>query len=381
MRESVFQQIWKDEALSSRGFVTLCNQRFRVLSAGEHNPGDGPDFKNARLQFEDGTILAGDIELHISEAEWFAHNHQTDPGYNSVILHVFLSAGIRAAVSPNGTSPLRLDFTPYLSATMVSKVHRPAALPCTPALRYISEDVMKQQLVRARREYFDARIGQLSELWRPGSNIQSAFSALVFIAMAEGLGIERNRKPMRLLAEKCYDAIASVRCSMEAENILVEASGLVESSRSLLNRQEWDFSGSRPGNKPKDRIHQLGIIAANLHKLSARELVRSPDSCWNRLTEGVGSSERMELLAHLVWYPAVYLLGSMVRSETLCGFGYQSWENRPARVPAFILEELRNSGFPKGVLEPHLGLVHQFKRYCRAGACGSCEVGRASGVA
>lgn len=380
MRESVFQQIWKEEALSPQGFVTLCNLRFRVLSAGEHNAGDGPDFRNARLQLEDGTILAGDIELHISEAEWFAHNHHADPAYNGVVLHVFLSPGAQIAVPANGMPPLRLDFTPYMKAAMVSDAHRPVALPCTPALQYISENVMKQQLVRARREYFEARINQLSGLWRPGLDIQSAFSAMVFIAMAEGLGIERNRKPMRVLASKCYTTISGMRCSEEAGKLLLESSGLVENRGSLLSRQEWDLSGSRPGNKPKDRIRQLGLIAANLHNLSARELVRAPEAGWARLTEGLGSGERVKLLAHIVWYPAVYILGCIIHSESLCEYGYQSWEDRAVRVPSNIIEELQDSGFPKGVLEPHLGLVHQFKRYCSAGACGKCRVGRAAGV-
>ncbi len=380
MRESVFQKIWKREAEVSPGYVTLCSRRFTVISAGEHNPGDGPDFRNAKLLFEDGTLLAGDVELHLTEDEWYTHNHHTDMAYNAVLLHVFLTPGSKPATSPDLSRPLRLDYSPYLSATTVKKTHEGAELPCSRVLHYINESVISRQLEKARRDYFSARINQLMPFWETNSTIQLSFNKMLFTALAEGLGIEANRRPMKILAQALFHEIIHFEDPDSIETLLIEKSGISQQG-GVLSRQEWDLSGSRPGNKPKDRIHQLSIIGYNLRHIKKSDLLSRPDVCWQRLVAGTGSASRMGLLMHIVWFPALYILGSVVQSERLCTHAYSSWEERPAQVPPFVLEEFKQAGFPRGVLEPHLGLVHQLKRYCRVNECSKCEIGKKMGIA
>ena len=47
----------------------------------------GPDFFNARLAI-DNQAWAGNVEIHINSSDWYAHHHEQDNNYDTVILHV-----------------------------------------------------------------------------------------------------------------------------------------------------------------------------------------------------------------------------------------------------------------------------------------------------
>ena len=48
----------------------------------------GPDFRGARLCFDDGPEITGDVELHLHAGDWTAHAQ--DRAYDGVVLHVVL---------------------------------------------------------------------------------------------------------------------------------------------------------------------------------------------------------------------------------------------------------------------------------------------------
>jgi len=59
-----------------------------AIHPGKWNRLGGPDFQQARLHFR-GSILTGDIELHWSREDYFAHGHHEDRAYDNVILHAY----------------------------------------------------------------------------------------------------------------------------------------------------------------------------------------------------------------------------------------------------------------------------------------------------
>lgn len=65
----------------------LAGAQIEVLDPGELNLHAGPDFFAARIRI-DGLLWVGCVELHHAASEWFAHGHDQDPAYDSVILHV-----------------------------------------------------------------------------------------------------------------------------------------------------------------------------------------------------------------------------------------------------------------------------------------------------
>lgn len=60
-----------------------------VLSVGEWNHNEGPDFLNMALQVE-GKIIVGHGEVHWRSSDWEQHNHDAQPLYRGLALHIVL---------------------------------------------------------------------------------------------------------------------------------------------------------------------------------------------------------------------------------------------------------------------------------------------------
>ena len=85
---------WATGGLNARNrkLRTLAGSSVKVIHTGARNSGDGPDFLNAVIVIESPgqprRIVSGDIEMHLRVPDWFAHGHDANPAFASVILHV-----------------------------------------------------------------------------------------------------------------------------------------------------------------------------------------------------------------------------------------------------------------------------------------------------
>ena len=86
MREEFLYYLWENRLLNL-DLKTTDGEEISVLSVGNRNYDSGADFVNARVRI-DGTLWAGQVEIHVRASDWFRHRHQYDDNYNNVILHV-----------------------------------------------------------------------------------------------------------------------------------------------------------------------------------------------------------------------------------------------------------------------------------------------------
>jgi len=87
--EKLLQQIWSRRDFDTASATTADGRGITIIHTGKWNHHGGPDFKNARLRIGDADV-AGDVELHLRETDWHAHQHSADPAYANVVLHVVL---------------------------------------------------------------------------------------------------------------------------------------------------------------------------------------------------------------------------------------------------------------------------------------------------
>jgi len=87
MKEEFLHYVWKNGFFKHEELKTTQNQRVKIISKGFHNHNAGPDFLNAKIVIDD-ILWVGNIEMHKSSSDWYAHGHEKDPAYDNVILHV-----------------------------------------------------------------------------------------------------------------------------------------------------------------------------------------------------------------------------------------------------------------------------------------------------
>ena len=98
--EHALQSIWYEQLFPADKLALEDGRAVRVLSPGWWNRGEGPDFKNAQIEFA-GRLRTGDVEIHMNHGAWTAHGHQDDRRYDRVILHVVWESAPAAAPARN----------------------------------------------------------------------------------------------------------------------------------------------------------------------------------------------------------------------------------------------------------------------------------------
>lgn len=85
--EKLLHYVWQHKLFPLAPLTTTEGLSVEVVDPGLHNSNAGPDFFNAKVKI-DGTMWVGNVEIHERASDWFRHKHDTDPTYESVILHV-----------------------------------------------------------------------------------------------------------------------------------------------------------------------------------------------------------------------------------------------------------------------------------------------------
>lgn len=132
--------------------IRQAGEMYTVLVPGRRNTGPGPDFLHARIRFPDGSMRAGDIEIHCRTGGWYQHGHQWDIRYSNVILHVIMG----------GTAaPVKLSAN-QLVPTIYLPLRLPEDKPCENKWGTTPDAATTGQLIRllaAQRWYH--RLGRL----------------------------------------------------------------------------------------------------------------------------------------------------------------------------------------------------------------------------
>jgi hypothetical protein len=246
--EKLLQKIWLRGDFNRSAARLDDGRALRVIHPGKWNLLGGPDFKNARLMFDQGAELTGDVELHLKAGDWAAHGHAQDPAYNGVILHVVLfsptkGTATRGAAGERIPSLALLPLLPHdleeFAADEAIEVLSGHALANAPeelaalAPATLESALRDQAEKRWRQKVHYARL----RLERLGWEAACHHVAL------EILGYRFNRAPMLRIAGRW----PLTAWSSEA----FDADACFESERAA-----WSVQGVRPANHPRTRLRQ-----------------------------------------------------------------------------------------------------------------------------
>ena len=287
--------------------------RWRVRHPGRVNHDAGPDFVEAVLETPPGAVVRGAvIELHHRASDWQAHEHDRNPRYNAVTLHLILvenHPGI-PTLAANGRRIPRVVIDP---ARLLPPPARPVRRQRGDAGLWsygcrlpgaVGRD--RQQAAHVIGIAGDIRLAWLTRIFRldlaratphgePKPPAARIVEQVLYEGIADALGFSQNRTAMRQLARSVPLAALPRAAPLSldypdalarAATTLLTAAELVPTAPSRLPRQlpllagigeppsavtaprrahnhPWQANRTRPGNAPVRRIVALAALAVS----------------------------------------------------------------------------------------------------------------------
>lgn len=361
--------------------ATAAGKDIIVHHPGAGNKSDGPDFTDAEITI--GNLRwYGDVEIHWRLSDWNAHNHQHDPNFQNVILHVVFEETQQTIQRPDGSHIPTLCLSPYLSnplRSFIDQYRSRPQLPCSGQLSFISKEAFQRQLEKAHKEYFEQKVDDILGFYDPSLPPSKAWQKMLVTALFDGLGISHNRVPMQKLAASLFPEVANAQSARQLRQQAVTRSQIT-SSEKTTPRYRWKRKGCRPGNHPLPRIKQGADTLWHIYHYPMNGWWREdPENLWKKLVNSVTVTpsigrQRSSILFGTVFLPALYFLGNLFSYEALTNKSWNLWKHHQAKLPDSLLQILHDSPLPASIYAQKLGTIYQLRTYCYKKHCEQCEV-------
>ena len=267
MKEDFLHYVWKFQKFDGINFFTSDRENLHIINQGSHNLDSGPDFFNAQVEI-DGQIWAGNVEIHIKSSDWYAHNHQVDPAYDNVILHV---------VWTHDTDIFRRDGTTIPTLILKEKVSKDTLsqyqhlfsnpkkwIYCENDFGNIDSFTMDNWMERL---YLERLVRRSTVLQEELGSTHNHWEALLFRMLCKNFGLKINGESFLSIAKSIDFSVIS-KCSHDLqtlEAVLLGQAGLLDSDKS-----DW-YSQKLKSNyefvKHKYSLNNQNIIASKFFRL------------------------------------------------------------------------------------------------------------------
>lgn len=302
-KEDFLHYVWQQQYFDKTDLVTSQNEAIHVLKPGFYNTDAGPDFYSARLKIG-AEEWNGSVEIHIKASDWDRHQHQTDPKYNQVILHVVWEND-RPATRADGTAipaiELRGRVPLHLVNTYRQFLENRGKIPCEPFLPQVPEIIKTAMQERVRMERLTDKAERvLALLARTGNDWEE--TAYAWLLSNFGFKINQNGM-VRLATVLPYAILRRHRHQLPVlEALLLGQAGfltenpaddyLIGQQKEFaylrhkynlptgLQRSDWNFLRLRPANFPPVRLAQFAALLHRQEHLFANLLAIDSLSAW-----------------------------------------------------------------------------------------------------
>ncbi len=327
LSEKLLHFIWRYQRYDFQNLITETGQNLQIIQVGQLNTNAGPDFLEAKIQINE-ILWAGNIEIHIKSSDWLQHNHEQNPDYNNVILHVVWEND-KEIVRENGqnipTLSLKNKVENRLLSDYQSLMNNPAPIPCFSQfekINNITKMLMLEKILVNRLERKAEIV--LNLLNENNGDWEETTYQLLARSMGFGLNSMQFEQLAKLVPLKIIQKHNNNILSIEA--LLFGTAGLIdqpvdEYSTNLkkeflflkakykidhtIGGFEWKFMRLRPANFPTVRIAQFSQIVKNTRSLFSyfimfdnldnlkKMLATQPTTYWkSRVKFGESSNEK-----------------------------------------------------------------------------------------
>lgn len=390
----------------------------KILSPGVHNKDAGPDFSVARILIGDNE-WCGNVEIHVKASDWYRHRHDSDPAYDSVILHLVGISDTRVTRSDGSVIPQVEAVLPQSFYYTYSMLHSGlSGVRCSGMLREIPSVIREDWLEALSVERVYQKCRRILEYREFASG---DFEQAVFIALARALGFGLNGEPFEILARSIplKYIYRHGDSPLQIEAMLFGQAGMLDPQQYPydeyyqtlcreyqflrrkydlypIQRQMWKFSRTRPGNFPYRRISMLAGLLSKGGRISASLLETDCDydklkkllsleagGYWSKhgcfgendtdIPSGLSASSVESLMINLAvpgFYAYSVITGDPLPAERAINLMSKIRSERNSIISAW-----NAAGIQCGNALRSQALLQLRKEYCDKGRCKDCRFG------
>jgi len=292
--EEFLHYIWKFCLLKKQEFKTSSGDKLEIINVGLHNNHAGPDFESAKIRIGD-TLWAGNVEIHIRSSDWNRHQHQFDPAYDNVILHV-VSEHDQKVIRNDGTEIpvfVVIDLIPpEITQNYISLMASLNWIPCEKHLSALEPFFIKNWLSRILVERLEERSIQVKALLK---EYKGSWDDAFYITLARNFGFNTNALPFEMLARSLPQQLLGKykNRAVQIEALIFGQAGflnekmaeayprLIMQEYSFLRKKHdlnpvdtylWKYMRLRPHNFPTLRLAQFAALIIKSSHLFSRVL-------------------------------------------------------------------------------------------------------------
>ena len=250
------QFVWQHRLGVDTNTLTADGRRVRIIDQGRLNTDAGPDFFNATVQIGDET-WAGNVEIHVRASDWYRHHHDTDPAYDSVILHV-VQHDDAPVYRKNGTviPQMVMHCSPDAAKRCNMLLnHAPTTLPCVNTIKSLPHIYHTDWLTALAMERLYKKSTRILDIVaQTGGHWEGA----AYVTLARGLGFGLNSEPFETLAKNLplkflnrhHDELQTVEALLFGQAKLIPDPSDGENPYASRLRMEFDFMARKFGLSP-----------------------------------------------------------------------------------------------------------------------------------
>ncbi len=282
IREDFLHYLWKLKKIDFSDLTTTDGEPVSIIQSGTNNSDSGPDFFNAKVRISD-TVWVGNIEIHVYASDWLKHNHQNDPAYNNVILHVVYDNDVNIKFN-NGVNVPTIEIKDripkgYLRKYKLLKKNE-GWIPCDSRILDINTLTVVNTLEKAIIDRLTQKTLRVRELFHA---VNSDWNQTFYIFLSRYFGMKVNADAFEMLSKSIdYKIVLAEKDSLhKLEALLFGQAGflneefeeeyplsLQKSYQHLETKYNlnsipisvWKFSKLRPANFPTIRIAQMASV-------------------------------------------------------------------------------------------------------------------------
>ena len=303
MKEDLLHYIWRTQQFNKEGLQTDSGEHVEIVKVGKLNKDAGPDFLDGSIKI--GHVAwRGDIEVHLKSSDWYAHKHEVDSRYNSVVLHVVWEDN-KKVIRSDGTFVPTLALKGRVQKKLLQRYevlieHPTTLIPCSSQLPQVSKAIYSKMLAKALLQRFSHKSHFVNKLLRRnhydteatayhllGYNFGFKVNSETFLELVQRVPLRLldQHRPNLLYLEALLLGQAGLLPSLGRNDELEQgyAQELVESYMYLkrkhrlaptIEQHSWKFCRLRPANFPTIRIVQFARLV-HLHPQLFSLLVNS----------------------------------------------------------------------------------------------------------